>query len=163
AGSAVRELHDLGLLLAMIPEFLPTIGRVHHDVYHVYTVDVHSVAAADRLAALVRGDLLGRSAQGPDLGRGDALHSGGGEFALACRLAAEIARPEMLFFATLLHDVGKAIGGTDHSQRGAEMARLILARLGLAQEDVDEACHLVRKHLLMYHVATRRDLDDPAT
>jgi [protein-PII] uridylyltransferase len=143
-GSVMRELHDTGLLLAMIPEFSPVVGRVHHDTYHVYTVDVHSVAAVDRLAALARGDLAG-------------------EYPLACRLAAEIVRPEMLFFATLLHDVGKAIGGTDHSQRGADMAAPILARLGFDPRDVDEACHLIRKHLLMYHVATRRDLDDPAT
>lgn len=144
SGSALRELHDLGLLIAMIPEFSPVVGRVHHDVYHVYTVDVHSVAAVDRLAALVRGELAG-------------------EFGLPCRLAAEVSRPEMLFFATLLHDVGKAIGGTDHSQRGAEMSRGILGRLGFAPEDIEEACHLIRKHLVMYHVATRRDLDDPAT
>jgi [protein-PII] uridylyltransferase len=144
SGSVMRELHDTGLLLAMIPEFSPVVGRVHHDTYHVYTVDVHSVAAVDRLVSLVRGDLAN-------------------EFPLACRLAAEIVRPRMLFFATLLHDVGKAIGGTDHSQRGAEMASAILKRIGLSPEDVDEACHLIRKHLVMYHVATRRDLDDPAT
>ncbi|MFO0587586.1 MAG: [protein-PII] uridylyltransferase [Polyangiaceae bacterium] len=144
AGTVVRELYDLGLLLAMIPEFLPVVGRTHHDMYHVYTVDVHSVAAVARLSALVRGEL----AQ---------------EHPLACRLAAEIARPEMLYFATLLHDVGKAIGGTDHSTRGADMAAPILARLGMPPEDVAEACHLIRKHLVMYHVATRRDVDDPAT
>jgi [protein-PII] uridylyltransferase len=144
SGSVMRELHDTGLLLAMIPEFSPVVGRVHHDTYHVYTVDVHSVAAVDRLVSLVRGDLAA-------------------EFPLACRLAAELVRPRMLFFATLLHDVGKAIGGTDHSQRGAEMAGAILQRFGLSPEDVDEACHLIRKHLVMYHVATRRDLDDPAT
>ncbi len=143
-GSAVRELHDVGLLLAMIPEFSPVVGRVHHDTYHVYTVDVHSVAAVDRLAALARGELAA-------------------EFPVASRIAAEIARPKMLLFATLLHDVGKAIGGTDHSQRGAEMAEGILARLGLAPEDVAEACHLIKKHLVMYRQATRRDLDDPAT
>ncbi len=144
AGTVVRELYDLGLLLAMIPEFLPVVGRTHHDMYHVYTVDVHSVAAVARLSALVRGEL----AQ---------------EHPLACRLAAEIPRPEMLYFATLLHDVGKAIGGTDHSSRGADMAAPILARLGMPPEDVSEACHLIRKHLVMYHVATRRDVDDPAT
>lgn len=144
AGPVVRELHDLGLLLAMIPEFLPVVGRTHHDMYHVYTVDVHSVAAVVRLGALTRGEL----AQ---------------EHPLACRLAAEIARPEMLFFATLLHDVGKAIGGTDHSSRGADMAGPILERLGLPPEDVAQARHLIRKHLVMYHVATRRDVDDPST
>jgi len=144
AGSVRRELHATGLLLAMIPEFSPVVGRVHHDTYHVYTVDVHSVAAADRLAELIRGELAA-------------------EFPVACRAAAEVARPKVLFFATLLHDVGKAIGGTDHSQRGADMAKPILERLGFPPEDVEAACHLIRKHLVMYHVATRRDLDDPTT
>lgn len=142
--SILGELHDVGLLTAMVPEFSPVVGRVHHDVYHVYTVDVHSIAAVDRLRALVRGDLAA-------------------DFTLASHLAAANTRPRVLFLATLLHDVGKAIGGKDHSKRGAEMGREILARLGLPQEDVDEACHLVEQHLLMYHVATRRDLDDPAT
>ncbi len=143
-GSPIAELHDLGLLLAMIPEFLPVVGRVHHDVYHVYTVDVHSVAAVDRLAALVRGELTA-------------------EHPLACCLAAEITRKSMLFFATLLHDVGKAIGGKDHSQRGADMAVGILERLGFGADDVSAACHLIRQHLVMYQLATRRDLDDPGT
>ncbi len=134
-GSVLGELHDVGLLTAMIPEFSPVVGRVHHDLYHVYTVDVHSVAAVDRLRALVRGDIA---------------H----EYPLACRLAAEVTRPQVLFLATLLHDVGKAIGGKDHSRRGPDMARAILGRLGLPPEDVEEGCHLILQHLLMYHVAT---------
>ncbi|MEO7032656.1 MAG: [protein-PII] uridylyltransferase [Polyangiaceae bacterium] len=142
--SILTELHDVGLLLAMIPEFLPVVGRVHHDVYHVYTVDVHSVAAVDRLRALARGDL---HAQQP----------------LASRLAAEVTRPALLYLATLLHDVGKAIGGRDHSQRGAEMAKTILARLGFSEPDIDDACHLISQHLVMYRVAARRDLEDPET
>jgi [protein-PII] uridylyltransferase len=148
-GSIVGELHDVGLLLAMLPEFLPVTGRVHHDVYHVYTVDVHSVAAVDRLRQLARGELA---------------H----EFPLATRLAAEIARPRPLFLATLLHDVGKgwpdANGSRrNHSRTGASLCDHILPRLGLPPEDVDEARELVLGHLLMYHVATRRDLDDLAT
>ncbi len=148
-GSIVAELHDVGLLLAMVPEFLPVTGRVHHDVYHVYTVDVHSVAAVDRLRQLARGEL----AQ---------------EFPLSSRLAAEVARPRPLFLATLLHDVGKGWPDStgsrkNHSKTGADLCRQILPRLGLSAEDVDEACQLVNDHLLMYHVATRRDLDDPAT
>lgn len=142
--SVLAELHDLGLLVAMIPEFSPVVGRVHHDVYHVYTVDAHSVAAVDRLRSLTRGDLAG-------------------EYPLASRLAAEIARPNVLFFATLLHDVGKDIGGKNHSERGAEMAEGILQRLGFAAPEIREIQHLVAQHLRMYHVATRRDIDDPAT
>jgi [protein-PII] uridylyltransferase len=148
-GSIVGDLHDAGLLLAMVPEFRPVTGRVHHDVYHVYTVDVHSVYAVDRLRQLARGELA---------------H----EFPLASRLAAEIARPLPLFLATLLHDVGKgypdATGSRkNHSRAGAELCERILPRLRISSEDVDEARQLVRDHLLMYSVATRRDLDDIAT
>jgi [protein-PII] uridylyltransferase len=78
-------------------------------------------------------------------------------------LAAEISRPNVLFFAALLHDVGKDIGGKAHDERGAAMAGQILLRLGVAESDVREVQHLVLKHLRMYHVATRRDLDDPKT
>lgn len=143
-GSILAELHDVGLLVAMIPEFLPVVGRVHHDVYHVYTVDVHSVAAVDRLRALARGELQS-------------------EQALASRLAAEMTRPAVLYLSTLLHDVGKAIGGREHSQRGAEMARVILTRLGFSAADIDDACQLISQHLVMYRVAARRNLEDPHT
>jgi [protein-PII] uridylyltransferase len=147
--SIVGELHDAGLLLAMVPEFLPVVGRVHHDVYHVYTVDVHSVAAVDRLRQLARGELSQ-------------------EFPLASRLAAEVMRPRPLFLATLLHDIGKgwpeATGSTkSHSVIGAQQCERILSRLGLSREDVEAARQLVLDHLAMYDVATRRDLQDPAT
>src|SRR5207244_3747873 len=111
---------------------------------HVYTVDVHSVAAVDRLRALARGEL---AAEQP----------------LASRLAAEVTRPAVLYLATLLHDVGKAIGGREHSQRGAEMARTILGRLGFAEDDIEDACHLILQHLVMYRTAARRNLEDPET
>ncbi|MCL2724549.1 MAG: [protein-PII] uridylyltransferase [Polyangiaceae bacterium] len=148
-GSIVGELHEVGLVLTMIPEFAPVTGRVHHDVYHVYTVDVHSVAAVDALRALCRGD----NAQ---------------ERPLASRLAAEIARPQTLFLATLLHDVGKGYPDAKGSRRnhsivGAELCDTILPRLGVPPDEAAEVRALVRDHLLMYHVATRRDLDDPST
>lgn len=142
--SVLTELHDVGLLVAMIPEFLPVVGRAHHDVYHVYTVDVHSVAAVDHLRALMRGEL---DEQQP----------------VAARLAAALTRYEVLFLATLLHDIGKAVRGKDHAQRGAQMAQGIARRLGMAEEDVEEVCALVREHLTMYLVAMRRDVDDPQT
>ncbi|HEY6728694.1 MAG TPA: [protein-PII] uridylyltransferase [Polyangiaceae bacterium] len=142
--SVLKELHDVGLLVAMIPEFRPVVGRVHHDIYHVYTVDVHSIAAVDRLRSLCRGELAHKAA-------------------LASRLAAEVARPWVLFMAMLLHDIGKDIGGRNHPQRGADLAESICSRLGVAAHDIPEIQHLVLKHLRMYHVATRRDIDDPST
>jgi [protein-PII] uridylyltransferase len=140
--SVLQELHDVGLLVAMIPEFAPVVGRVHHDIYHTYTVDVHSVAAVDRLAALCRGELAE-------------------EYPLASRLAAEIARPAVLFFAILLHDIGKDLMGGRHWERGCELASVILRRLQLPEADIAEVEHLILKHLRMYHVATCRDIDDP--
>ncbi|MGE3636543.1 MAG: [protein-PII] uridylyltransferase, partial [Sandaracinaceae bacterium] len=139
--SLLGELHELGVLLAMIPEFGPVTGRVQHDVYHVYTVDVHSVAAVDRLAAIKRGDFIN-------------------ELPLASRLAAELPRPDPLFLGLLLHDIGKA-HGKDHSRTGALMARPIAERLGLSPVDVAHVVWLVEAHLRLYHWATRRDTTDP--
>ena len=148
SGSIMAELHDAGLLLAMVPEFLPVTGRVHHDVYHVYTVDVHSIAAVDRLRQLARGELA---------------H----ELPLASRLAAEITRPRPLFLATLLHDIGKGSSRQgarrDHAEVGAELCETILGRMGFSADDIEEARELVRDHLLLYQIATRRDLQDKAT
>jgi len=144
SGSVLTELHDVGLLLAMIPEFAPVVGRVHHDLYHVYTVDVHSIAALDRLHTLVRGDLATA-------------------YPLASRLAAETVRPRVLFPAILLHDIGKAIGGRNHARRGADMAHTILERLHFTQDEIDDVSRLIRHHLTMYMVAIRRDLNDPGT
>jgi [protein-PII] uridylyltransferase len=142
--SILTEFHDVGLLLAMIPEFQPVVGRVHHDIYHVYTVDVHSIAAVDRLRKLCRGELSD-------------------EYPVATRLATDIARPQVLFMAALLHDIGKDTGGRAHSERGAMLCEQILRRLGVQQHDIVEVQHLVRKHLRMYHTASRRDIDDPTT
>jgi [protein-PII] uridylyltransferase len=143
-GSVLSELHEVGLLVAMIPEFAPLVGRVHRDTYHVYTVDVHSVAAVDHVRAMCRGEL-------------SALHP------LASRLAAELPRRRVLLLATLLHDVGKAHGGEGHTERGVDMARTILERLGVAASDIEEVQALVAQHLSMYEVSTRRDLEDPQT
>ncbi|MCH2108272.1 MAG: [protein-PII] uridylyltransferase [Polyangiaceae bacterium] len=142
--SLLTEFHDVGILLAMIPEFAPVVGRVHHDIYHVYTVDVHSIAAVDKLRAFARGSYAD-------------------EYALASRLAADIARPQVLYMAALLHDIGKDEGGKNHSDRGYHLCRPILERLGVQEHDIVEIQHLVQKHLRMYHVASRRDLDDEKT
>lgn len=142
-GSMLGELHEVGLLLAMIPEFTPLTGRVQHDVYHVYTVDVHSIAAIDRLRALCRGELIG-------------------ELPRATRLAADLTQPELLYLGVLLHDVGKGRGG-EHSEKGALLAGPIAERLGLSPPDVAHVVWLVRAHLRLYHWAMRRDTADPDT
>ncbi|AVT30805.1 [protein-PII] uridylyltransferase [Plantactinospora sp. BC1] len=76
--------------------------------------------------------------------------------------AREVDRPDLLLLAAFLHDVGKGLGG-DHSVVGAPIAARIAARIGLPPAEVDLIERLVRLHLLLPEVATRRDLADPVT
>ena len=68
----------------------------------------------------------------------------------------------VLFLGCLLHDIGKGLGG-DHSALGEERSRRCLERLGLSAERIERVLFLVRHHLVMSHVAQRRDLSDSKT
>ncbi|WP_353850467.1 [protein-PII] uridylyltransferase [Solwaraspora sp. WMMA2056] len=74
----------------------------------------------------------------------------------------EVDRPDLLLLGAFLHDVGKGLPG-DHSTVGAPIAAGIAARIGLPPAEVDLIDKLVRLHLLLPEVATRRDLSDPVT
>jgi [protein-PII] uridylyltransferase len=80
----------------------------------------------------------------------------------AAALTREVARPDLLLLAALLHDVGKGWPG-DHSVTGEVVARDVGRRMGLPAPDVELVASAVRFHLLLPMVATRRDLDDPVT
>ncbi len=82
--------------------------------------------------------------------------------AQAADLSHRVPRPDLLVVAALLHDIGKGYPG-DHSEVGEELARAITTRMGFDEDDVATICGAVRHHLLLPDVATRRDLDDPAT
>ncbi|MFY1633335.1 [protein-PII] uridylyltransferase [Solwaraspora sp. WMMB335] len=74
----------------------------------------------------------------------------------------EVDRPDLLLLGAFLHDVGKGLPG-DHSAVGAPIAARIAARVGLPPADVAVIEKMVRLHLLLPEVATRRDLSDPVT
>ncbi len=80
----------------------------------------------------------------------------------AASLAHRTPRPDLLVLGALLHDIGKGRPG-DHSEVGEQLATGIARRMGYGDQDVDTIGFLVRHHLLLSDVATRRDLDDPAT
>ena len=80
----------------------------------------------------------------------------------AATLTRTVARPDLLLLGALLHDIGKGRGG-DHTEIGIDVVRELAPRLGLPAADVATLETLVRYHLLLPEVATRRDLDDPAT
>lgn len=140
--SVLGEMHDVGVLNALVPEFEPCTGRVQHDLYHVYTVDRHSLYVVGMLKTLRRGEL----AQ---------------ERAMPTTVMAELQALETLYLAALLHDVAKPLG-KHHSRKGARVAAGVAARLGLTPEEQEEVVFLVRHHLAMPHLSQRRDLADPA-
>lgn len=138
--AALRQLHDLGLLGAYLPEFERLTGMYLHVLFHVYTVDVHTLQAVEKLKALHRGEL-----------REEAPH--------VSEVMAQVERPRTLYLATLFHDLGKGTG-RDHSTTGAHLARGACARVGLDPRETEAVEALVRNHLLLVHTATRRDLTD---
>jgi [protein-PII] uridylyltransferase len=80
----------------------------------------------------------------------------------AAALQVRAARPDLLLLGALFHDIGKG-GGGDHTEVGIQLVGQIGPRLGLPEKDVATLQSMVRFHLLLPDVATRRDLDDPAT
>ena len=80
----------------------------------------------------------------------------------ASALTTRVSRPDLLVLGALVHDLGKG-RGADHSVVGAELANQVGNRFGLWPEDVAILSKMVRYHLLLPEMATRRDLDDPAT
>lgn len=82
----------------------------------------------------------------------------------AHRHLPQVERPDLLLLSCLFHDIGKVPGaGTDHPEVGAPIARSAVLAMGLPTEDADVVERLVRQHLTLAELATRRDHDDPAT
>ncbi|HEX6446233.1 MAG TPA: ACT domain-containing protein, partial [Streptosporangiales bacterium] len=75
----------------------------------------------------------------------------------------DVDRPDLLLLAAWLHDVGKLPRSADHSAAGAPIAAVICHRIGLPARDVGVVALLVREHLALVDLATRRDLGDPRT
>lgn len=80
----------------------------------------------------------------------------------AAKLSRNVARPDLLLVGALFHDVGKPLKG-DHSEVGAELMRSLAPEFGFQAEDVETLVDMVKLHLLIPEIATRRDLEDPAT
>jgi len=139
-GKSLWAMHDSRFLGAMLPEFGDILYQTQHDVYHVYTVDTHSLLAVEELSKLKNGVY-------------------DQEFPLFKQAHEEVEKPGCSTLGVLFHDIGKGKGG-NHSERGAEIAQAITLRLGYSEEERKEIEFQVRSHLLMPHISQRRDLGD---
>jgi [protein-PII] uridylyltransferase len=137
----LREMHAVGVLCRLFPEFERVDCLVQRDLYHVYTVDEHSLMGIREIERLRRGEYKQAAPLLTDVMR-------------------EIDRHDVLFLAMLFHDVGKG-HGERHPQRGADMVPGIAIRLGMNEDDAAQWEFLVRQHLEMSHLAQHRDTQDP--
>jgi [protein-PII] uridylyltransferase len=139
--SQLTRMRRYGILGRYIPEYGEVIGQMQHDLFHIYTVDAHTMMVIRNM-------------------RRFRYRSAEREFPVAYHCAHSIPKVELLYIAGLYHDIGKGRGG-DHSELGAVDARAFCNRHGLSEADTDLVCWLVEKHLYMSTVSQREDIYDP--
>ncbi|WP_283149303.1 [protein-PII] uridylyltransferase [Silvimonas soli] len=137
----LRRMNQYGVLGRYIPQFGDIVGRMQHDLFHVYTVDEHTLMVLRNV-------------------RRFAVAAFTHEYPFCSRLIAEFDRPEALYLAALFHDIGKGRGG-DHSTLGEKIAADFCAAHPLHPDDVKLIPWLVRQHLVMSSFAQKRDVYDP--
>jgi [protein-PII] uridylyltransferase len=137
----LRRMNRYGVLAAYIPVFGHIVGQMQYDLFHIYTVDVHTLFLVRNLRRFTVPEFAG-------------------EFPRCSQIAETIPKPELLYLSGLFHDIAKGRGG-DHSELGAEDARAFCLHHGLSEYDANLVAWLVKNHLQMSTTAQRRDIGDP--
>ena len=137
----LRRMNRYGILAAYLPAFANVVGRMQYDLFHVYTVDEHTMFVIRNL-------------------RRFTLDRYRNEHPFCNEIFPLIEKPELLYIAALMHDIAKGSGG-DHSEIGEKIARSFCQRHGLDHRDTELVQWLVRHHLLMSMTAQRKDISDP--
>lgn len=136
----LRRMNQNEILGRYLPAFGRIVGQMQHDLFHVFTVDVHILMVVRNLRRL-------------------SLTEHAHEFPLCSKLIKDFARPEVLYIAGLFHDIAKGRGG-DHSQLGRADAMRFCKQHGMTREDTDLVVWLVESHLTMSTTAQKQDLSD---
>ncbi len=139
----LTRMNEAGLLGRFVPEFGRVVALMQHNLYHVYTVDEHTIRVIDNLHRLEAGTLET-------------------ELPLSTKVMPQVTSRTELYVAAFLHDIGKGRGG-DHSEIGAEIAIELAPRFGLGDAATETVAWLVRHHLVMSNFAFKRDTEDPKT
>ncbi|MGE0083244.1 MAG: [protein-PII] uridylyltransferase [Desulfococcaceae bacterium] len=142
--NVLETMLTTGFLVNYIPQFDEISNRIQYDEYHLYPVDRHLLRTVRTIKQFCTEE---------DSCRKETC----------CRLYTELADPKLLLWAALLHDIGKGTPGGNHSEKGAVMAGAILREKGYGDKDTETVCFLIREHLFLINIATRRDLQDEET
>jgi [protein-PII] uridylyltransferase len=153
AAEALRDMHRLGVLSALFPEFQVIDSLVIRDFFHRYTVDEHSFMTIQNLHALSGRKPRDRPSPGAD-------SEWEGQLA---EILEEVEKPELLYLALLFHDVGKGMVAPDHIEGSLQAIESVMARLELAEADRATVRFLISSHLEMSSTLQRRDIFDPET
>jgi len=139
--NVLRRMNTYGILAAYIPAFGKIVGQMQFDLFHVYTVDQHTLFLVRNLRRFF-------------------IDSYNHEFPLCSEIIRDIPKPELLYIAGVFHDIGKGRGG-DHSVLGEVDAREFCQHHELSKTDTELVAWLVRNHLMMSTTAQNKDLSDP--
>ena len=137
----LKRMTRYGLLGLYLPEFGLVTGQMQHDLFHIYTVDAHTLKVVQNMC-----DFL--------------LPSAKDNFPVATNIMTRLPKLQLLYIAGLYHDIGKGRGG-DHSMLGAVDAEEFCVRHNISPRETRLICWLVEKHLLMSTVAQKQDISDP--
>ncbi len=137
------QMHELGVLGRLIPEWEGLTCLVQHEYYHRYTADIHTLNTIREL------DLVFTSS--------DSIYR---KYRHDLR---DVEYPNLLYLILLLHDIGKSQGIKNHAQVGAELAGPILTRLQISPALQEIVQFIIKNHLLMARFWQKYDLDDPET
>ena len=137
----LRRMNRYGILGRYLPEFGHIVGQMQHDLFHIYTVDAHTLNVIKYLRKLSKPGVAEK-------------------YPLASKLVELLPKPELIYIAGLYHDIAKGRGG-DHSELGAEDAQAFCVRHKLPAWDTRLVVWLVANHLIMSTTAQRKDLSDP--
>lgn len=139
---SLAMLNLFNILPRYIPAFRTVVGQMQHDLFHVYTVDQHTLRVIDYLTQM----------QQPQVPTNVPP--------LAHQLIRRFPNVWILYLAALFHDIGKGQGGS-HAQRGAKIARKFCQEHELAPQETQFIEFLVKEHLLFSHYAQKEDFYNP--
>ncbi len=137
----LRRMNRYGVLSAYLPAFGNIVGRMQYDLFHVYTVDEHTLLVVRNLIRFA-----------------DPRYAE--ECSLCHAVMKTLPKRELLYLGGLFHDIAKGRGG-DHSKLGAGDARTFCKRHHLSDYDANLVAWLVEKHLVMSMTAQGKDINDP--
>ncbi len=137
----LRRMKRYGILGRYLPEFGKVIGKMQYDLFHIYTVDAHTLLVIKNLRRL----------------RYSGSHK---NFPLVTQVFQHLPKVELAYIAGLYHDIAKGRGG-DHSKLGSVDAYKFCQRHQLNEWDCKLVSWLVENHLLMSMTAQRQDISDP--